>query len=52
VFTGRPNAELAAFGGVDAEQANALAMDFDGVAVDDGRDPDNAILRYRTYSYG
>ncbi len=51
-FTGRPNTELAAFGGIDAKQSNAPAMDFDGVAIDDGRDPDNAILCGRAYSYG
>jgi hypothetical protein len=33
-FTGRPNTELAAFGGIDAKQSNAPAMDFDGVAID------------------
>jgi hypothetical protein len=29
-----------------------LAVDLDGVAIDDGRDPDNAILCGRAYSYG
>ena len=47
-FTRGPHAELAALGGVDAEQANALPADLDGVAVDDGCDPGNAILRDRT----
>ena len=32
---------------VDAEQADALAMDFDGVAVDDGGNADDAVLRVR-----
>ena len=43
-FAGRSHTELAAFGGVDAKEANALAVDFDGVAVDDGGDTDDAIL--------
>jgi hypothetical protein len=33
-FTFRPNTELAAFGGIDAKQSNAPAMDFEGVAVE------------------
>ena len=41
---GGPHAELAAFGGVDAEETNALAVDLDGVAVDDGGDADDAVL--------
>ena len=51
-FARRARAELAAFRGVDAEQSNTLAVDFDGVAVDDGDDPDDAILRDRTHSHG
>ena len=43
-FAGWSHAELAAFGGVDAEQANALTMNLDGVAVDHGGDADNAVL--------
>ena len=39
-------------GGVDPKQPNTLAVDFDGVAVDDGNDPDNAILRDRDHSHG
>ena len=37
-FARRSHAELAAFGGVDSEQANRLAVNFNGVAVDDGSD--------------
>jgi hypothetical protein len=28
-----------------SEEANALAMDFNGITVDDGSDPDDATLR-------
>jgi hypothetical protein len=31
-----------------SEEANALAMDFNGITVDDGSDADDAILRDRT----
>ena len=51
-FARRTDAELTAFGCVDPEQSNTLAVDFDGVAVDDGDDPDDAILRDRTHSHG
>ena len=44
-FARNADAELTAFGCVDPEQSNTLAVDFDGVAVDDGADPDDTILR-------
>ena len=47
-FAGKSRAGLAAFGGVDAEESNTLAVDFNGVAVDDRSDADDAILRDRT----
>ncbi|MGE3157475.1 MAG: hypothetical protein AB7E84_12955, partial [Xanthobacteraceae bacterium] len=40
-------AELAAFWGVDTKEANALAVDFDGVSVNNGGNTHDAILRYR-----
>ncbi len=51
-FAHRPHAELAAFWHVDAEEANALAVDFNGVTVDYGSDANDAILRDRTQPYG
>jgi hypothetical protein len=40
-----PHAELAAFGGVDAKEADALTVNLNGVAVDNGSDADDGILR-------
>ena len=39
---GGSHAELAAFEGIDTKQPDTFAVDFDGVAIDYGRRPDNA----------
>ena len=38
VLAGRPNAKLPTLGGVDAEETNPLAVNLNGVAVDDRGD--------------
>src|SRR5262245_48299138 len=48
VLTGWSYTELAALGRVDAKKTNPLAVNFNGVAIDDGGNADDAILRDRT----